>query len=92
MQILEQDMKIICAQEDHVARTGQSLSEAFLPIKTADILVVELRKWLDHVGHGMPFYVGWKTRKVRTRSGLVVFLWQLFGPITMLVTYIARTE
>lgn len=61
--ILEQDMKLICAQEDHVARTGQSLSEAFLPIKTADTLVVELRKWLDHVGHGMPHYVGWKTRK-----------------------------
>lgn len=90
MQILEQDMKLICAQEDHVARTGQSLSEAFLPIKTSDTLVVELRKWLDHVGHGMPHYVGWKTRKVLTQPAWL-FLWQSTGPIAIPVTRIART-
>ncbi|CAM9510854.1 unnamed protein product [Discosporangium mesarthrocarpum] len=61
--VLEQDMGLICTQEDHVARTGESLSKAFLPIKTSDTLVVELRKWLDKVGHGMPFYQGWQTSK-----------------------------
>lgn len=64
MQILEQDMQLICAQEDHVARTGQSLSESFLPIKSSDALVVELRKWIDHVGHGMPHFIGWTKSKV----------------------------
>lgn len=63
-QVLEQDVAIICAQEDHVARTGQSLSESFLPIKSSDGLVVELRKWLDNVGHGMPYFTGWKKSKV----------------------------
>lgn len=64
-QILEQDVKLICAQEDHVARTGQPLSQAFLPIKTSDGLVIEIRKWLDRVGHGMPHFTGWNKRKVR---------------------------
>lgn len=63
-QFVEQDMAQICAQEDHVARTGQSLSKSFLAIMGSDKLVVELRKWLDHVGHGMPHYTGWKTSKV----------------------------
>lgn len=63
-QVLEQDVGMICAQEDHVARTGQSLADSFLPIKSSDGLVVELRKWLDRVGHGMPHYTGWKTSKV----------------------------
>ncbi len=71
-------MKLICAQEDHAARTGQSPSEAFLPIKTADTLVVELRKWLDHVGHGMPYFVGWKARKVRTQRRWLVSLFSMF--------------
>ncbi|CAN0492450.1 unnamed protein product, partial [Ectocarpus sp. 12 AP-2014] len=61
--ILEQDMNLICAQEDYVARTGKTLSESFLPIKSSDVLVVELRKWLDRVGHGMPFFEGWKKSK-----------------------------
>ncbi|CAB1115876.1 unnamed protein product [Ectocarpus sp. CCAP 1310/34] len=61
--ILEQDMKLICAQEDHVARTGKTLSESFLPIKSSDVMVVELRKWLDRVGHGMPFFEGWQKSK-----------------------------
>ncbi|CAN0589672.1 unnamed protein product, partial [Ectocarpus sp. 12 AP-2014] len=52
-------MNLICAQEDYVARTGKTLSESFLPIKSSDVLVVELRKWLDRVGHGMPFFEGW---------------------------------
>lgn len=68
-------MKLICAQEDHVARTGQPLSKAFLPIKTSDSLVVELRKWLDHVGHGMPFFTGWNKSKVyRIRRSLFSYV------------------
>lgn len=67
IQILEQDMALICAQEDHVARTGQPLSESFLPLKSSDTMVVELRKWLDHVGHGMPHFTGWKKLKASER-------------------------
>lgn len=58
-------MGLICAQEDHVARTGQTLQDSFIPIKSSDGLVVEYRKWLDRVGHGMPFFQGWKKSKVR---------------------------
>lgn len=57
-------MSLICAQEDHVARTGAPLSESFLPLKSSDAMVLELRKWLDHVGHGMPHFTGWKKLKV----------------------------
>lgn len=64
----------ICAQEDHVARTGETLSECFIPMKSIDGLVVEYRKWLDHVGHGMPFFEGWKKSKVHRRSCLCTCL------------------
>lgn len=57
-------MGLICAQEDYVARTGETLQDAFIPIKSSDGLVVEYRKWLDRVGHGMPFFQGWKKSKV----------------------------
>lgn len=58
-------MKLICAQEDYVARTGETLAKSFIPLKSSDSMVVELRKWLDHVGHGMPFFQGWEKSKVR---------------------------
>lgn len=71
-------MGLICAQEDHVARTGKTLSDSFIPIKSSDGLVVEYRKWLDRVGHGMPFFQGWKNSKV----SVAVFLSCLraYGP------------
>jgi len=64
--ILDQDMGLIASQEDYVARTGESLKEAFLPIKSSDGLVLEYRKWLDAVGNGLPFYAGWQTSKLPT--------------------------
>jgi hypothetical protein len=42
--------------QDYVARTGISLSEAFLPVKTSDALVVQYRQWLDIAGKGMPWH------------------------------------
>ncbi|CAM9732231.1 unnamed protein product [Chrysoparadoxa australica] len=68
--ILEQDLKMITAQEDHFARTGQSWDEACLPISGIDPLVVEYRKWLDKVGQGMPWYEGWTSHNnVARREG-----------------------
>ena len=43
-----------------MAKTGSSLAEAFLPIKTSDALVMQYRRWLDVAGRGMPFFEGLK--------------------------------
>jgi phenylpropionate dioxygenase-like ring-hydroxylating dioxygenase large terminal subunit len=69
--ILEQDAGLIATQEDNLAawRTAaaadddaaepRTLAAAYLPLRSSDAFVVEYRKWLDKVGHGMPWAVGW---------------------------------
>ena len=65
--VLEQDIGLITSQEDINARESsrvgqpQSLSESWLPISSSDLMLVQYRKWLDRVGHGMPFYQGFQT-------------------------------
>lgn len=73
--VLEQDAGLIATQEDNLAgrrppsSSGgggaddddepRSLSAAYLPLRSSDAFVVQYRKWLDLVGHGMPWAVGW---------------------------------
>ena len=42
--ILEQDMNIIVGQHAEIERSGRSLQQLWLPIKTCDLLVLEYRK------------------------------------------------
>lgn len=70
--VLEQDIQLICAQEDHLARTGETLEQACLPLQTSDTLVVAFRSWLDSYGPSMPFYEGWRSHSVRSRPDNVL--------------------
>ena len=56
--ILEEDVGLITTQEDYFTRTGRNLSQDFLLLKTSDLFVGQYRKWLDSVGHGMPWFQG----------------------------------
>ena len=60
--ILEQDMGLITTQEDHFARNpGRTLRDGFLLLSSSDKFVGAYRRWLDRVGHGMPWFQGLDT-------------------------------
>lgn len=61
--ILDEDMELVIGQKNEIARSGKSLKEMYLPIKTSDTFVMEYRKWLDKFGSALPFYQGYATSK-----------------------------
>ncbi|GBG68840.1 hypothetical protein CBR_g3534 [Chara braunii] len=66
LMILEQDMGLVQTQETYVRALlkDRPLSRVYLPLQTSDLYVVEYRKWLDKVGHGLPYYEGYRTAKL----------------------------
>lgn len=60
--ILEQDVGLIATQEDVLSASKRPLRDEFLPLRSSDALVVAYRRWLDAVGEGMPWAVGWGKR------------------------------
>ena len=64
--ILEQDVALITSQEDHLARSGKSFAQSHLVVlASSDRFVLAYRRWLDAVGHGMPWAIGWDTSSHR---------------------------
>ncbi len=61
--ILEEDLEFIKAQEAYINKTGKTIKEAYLPLKTSDLFVMEHRKWLDKFGSELPHYQGYVTAK-----------------------------
>lgn len=60
--ILEQDAGLITTQEDHFKRTKHALKDDYILLSSSDVFVKAYRRWLDKVGHGMPWYQGLATR------------------------------
>ena len=60
--ILEQDAGLITTQEDHFARTGRRIADDYILLSSSDVFVGAYRRWLDGVGHGMPWFQGLATR------------------------------
>jgi len=56
--ILEQDAGLITTQEDHFKRTGRALGDDYILLSSSDAFVGAYRRWLDGVGHGMPWFQG----------------------------------
>jgi phenylpropionate dioxygenase-like ring-hydroxylating dioxygenase large terminal subunit len=59
--VLEEDLPQIIGQQAEVNFAKKSLKDLYLPLKTADGLVIEYRKWLDRFGESIPFYEGYET-------------------------------
>jgi hypothetical protein len=57
--ILEQDMQVVIGQHEYTERSGKSLKDIWLPIKTSDVLVLEYRRWMDRFGTKLPMYRGY---------------------------------
>ena len=70
--IIEEDLLLILGQQQYIERSGKSLKEAFLPLKTSDVFVLEYRKWLDRFAQDLPYYQGYTTAKQVKEDGEVI--------------------
>jgi hypothetical protein len=67
--VLEEDLPQIIGQQAEVSLAKKSLKDLYLPLKTADVLVIEYRKWLDRFGQSIPFYEGYETSQTYNDDG-----------------------
>ncbi|GLJ14740.1 hypothetical protein SUGI_0238900 [Cryptomeria japonica] len=59
--VFEQDMGFLSSQNEVLLREKVPTRDLYLSLKSCDTWVTEYRKWLDRVGHGMPYYFGHQT-------------------------------
>lgn len=69
--ILEQDMGFLASQNETLVRKGVPTKDLYLNLKSCDTFVQEFRKWMDLVGHGMPYYVGHRTTSPAPQSAVL---------------------
>ena len=68
--VLEEDLFFLLAQNQYFEQSSNSIKKTYLPLKTADVFVMEHRKWLDKYGTELPFYQGYATsRKCFSETG-----------------------
>lgn len=59
--VFEQDMGFLSSQNEILIKEKVPTRELYINLKSSDTWVLEYRKWMDKVGHGMPYYFGHRT-------------------------------
>ncbi|XP_042488502.1 protein TIC 55, chloroplastic-like [Macadamia integrifolia] len=59
--VFEQDMGFLSSQNEVLIREKVPTKELYLNMRFSDTWVTEYRKWMDKVGHGMPYHFGHST-------------------------------
>ncbi|CAN6979642.1 unnamed protein product [Brassica oleracea var. botrytis] len=59
--VFEQDMGFLSSQNEVLMKEKVPTKELYLNLKSSDTWVAEYRKWMDKVGHGMPYHFGHRT-------------------------------
>lgn len=59
--VFEQDMGFLSSQNEVLMKENVPTKDLYLNLKSSDAWVAEYRKWMDKVGHGMPYYFGHKS-------------------------------
>ncbi|KAM1133486.1 hypothetical protein ACFX19_043441 [Malus domestica] len=59
--VFEQDMGFLSSQNEILMKEKVPTKELYLNLKSSDTWVAEYRKWMDKVGHGMPYHFGHST-------------------------------
>ncbi|KAL9177114.1 hypothetical protein ABFS82_01G037600 [Erythranthe guttata] len=59
--VFEQDMGFLSSQNEILLKEKLPTRELYINLKSSDTWVSEYRKWMDKVGHGMPYYFGHST-------------------------------
>ena len=64
--------KLAPTESDGILRLNAiNPADEWLPLSSCDTILVQYRKWLDSVGHGMPYYQGWRTRRSLSSSTVI---------------------
>ncbi|KAF3446159.1 hypothetical protein FNV43_RR11338 [Rhamnella rubrinervis] len=59
--VFEQDMGFLSSQNEVLMKEKVPTKELYLNLRSSDTWVAEYRKWMDKVGHGMPYHFGHST-------------------------------
>ncbi|XP_019085646.1 PREDICTED: protein TIC 55, chloroplastic-like [Camelina sativa] len=59
--VFEQDMGFLSSQNEILMKEKVPTKDLYLNLKSSDTWVAEYRKWMDKVGHGMPYHFGHRT-------------------------------
>lgn len=59
--VFEQDMGFLSSQNEILMKEKVPTKELYINLKSSDTWVAEYRKWMDKVGHGMPYHFGYST-------------------------------
>ncbi|XP_014502359.2 protein TIC 55, chloroplastic [Vigna radiata var. radiata] len=59
--VFEQDMGFLSSQNEILLKEKVPTKQLYLNLKSSDTWVAEYRKWMDKVGHGMPYHFGHST-------------------------------
>jgi phenylpropionate dioxygenase-like ring-hydroxylating dioxygenase large terminal subunit len=59
--VFEQDMGFLSSQNEVLMKEKVPTKDLYLNLKSSDTWVAEYRKWMDKVGHGMPYHFGHRT-------------------------------
>lgn len=59
--VFEQDMGFLSSQNEVLMREKLPTKELYLNLRSSDTWIAEYRRWMDKVGHGMPYYFGHST-------------------------------
>ncbi|KAK9947237.1 hypothetical protein M0R45_012669 [Rubus argutus] len=59
--VFEQDMGFLSSQNEILMKEKVPTKNLYLSLKSSDTWVAEYRKWMDKVGHGMPYHFGHST-------------------------------
>lgn len=59
--VFEQDMGFLSSQNQVLMKAKVPTKKLYLNLRSSDTWVAEYRKWMDKVGHGMPYYFGHST-------------------------------
>lgn len=59
--VFEQDMGFLSSQNEVLMKEKVPTGALYFNLRSSDTWVAEYRKWMDKVGHGMPYYFGHNT-------------------------------
>lgn len=69
--VFEQDMGFLSSQNEVLMKEKVPTKELYLNLRSSDTWVAEYRKWMDKVGHGMPYYFGHATLSLPEKPAVV---------------------
>lgn len=59
--VFEQDMGFLSSQNEILMKEKVPTKRLYINLRSSDTWVAEYRKWMDKVGHGMPYHFGHST-------------------------------